>query len=140
MKLEKYHKIIAATPQDIKDKIKKDMDDMDIIEGNKLIAGFMQLETKNRNWDERLVYLYGNYWYPSEKLKYHSSWDWLMPVVEKIQSLGGRFIIGDGNRVTVYNKDYDWRNGSTEDELIECVWHGAIQFIKWHNQNKHSND
>lgn len=75
----------------------------------------------------------------AEHLNYHASWDWLMPVVETIQALGFKFIIGDSNRVTVYNKDYDWRNGHTEDSLIECVWHGCVQFVTWYNSNKHQN-
>lgn len=60
----------------------------EITEGNILIAEFMG--------GKKLVNNDGlfTYWGPDnfqhesgEYLKYHSSWDWLMPVVEKIESL-----------------------------------------------------
>lgn len=111
----------------------KHMNNTEIIEGNKLIDKFMGAIRRTDYGKNNDYFSY------ISAIKYHSSWDWLMPVVEKIQSLGFKFIIGDSNRVTVYNKDYDWRNGHTEDFLIECVWHGVVQFIKWYNnQNKQS--
>ncbi len=55
-------------------------------------------------------------------LKYHSSWDWLMPVVEKISGSGyaggimsdlkGALIIAD----------------------IEAVYNAVIEFIEWYNK------
>lgn len=51
---------------------------------SEFIARFMQLQTRLREWDERRVYLYGNLWHLPEKLKYETSWDWIMPVVSKI--------------------------------------------------------
>ncbi len=89
---------------------------MTVIEGNKLIKDFIKD-------DPSISHLRG----------FNRDWNALMPVVEKIQSLGFKFIIGDRNRVTVYNKDYDWRNGHTTDSIIECVWHGVVQFIIWYN-------
>ena len=61
------------------------MSEQEIIEGNKLIAEFMGYKFIE-DWHQ--------YWRLSDKhllleneLKYHSSWDWLMPVVEKIEYL-----------------------------------------------------
>ena len=49
------------------------MNSIEILEGNKLIAEFLnQKLPSNSDFD---IYLY------------HSSWDWLIPVVEKIESL-----------------------------------------------------
>jgi|21_taG_2_1085346.scaffolds.fasta_scaffold27580_6 hypothetical protein len=46
-------------------------------QGNKLIAEFMGVEFMEASLD-------GNDFNP----QFHTSWDWLMPVVEKIESLG----------------------------------------------------
>lgn len=58
---------------------------------NKAIAEFMQLETDNESYltpgRTRTVYLIDGKWIPLRKLKYHSSWDWLMPVVRKIYDI-----------------------------------------------------
>lgn len=101
------------------------------------IAVFMGIETiKAINSYTGATYYYYNNVHAEdyEGLPFYNDWNELMPVVEKIQSLGFKFIIGDQNRVTVYNKDYDWRNGHTSDSLITCVWHGVVSFIKWYNQ------
>jgi hypothetical protein len=62
------------------------------IQGNKLIAQFMGILPDVYN-PERYV---SSTWpdtifaTPSE-MRYHSSWDWLMPVVEKIEAEGFKF-------------------------------------------------
>lgn len=62
-------------------------------EENRFIAEFMGMVKGDIN---------GNYYWESpekivgrkiDDLQYHSSWDWLMPVVEKIESLGYTFHI-----------------------------------------------
>lgn len=112
----------------------KEMEQESIIENNKTIAEFMGVKTKVYSDTPTVTYWDFNGFMKKESdMKYHTSWDWLMPVVEKIRTIGFKFIIGDSNRVTVYNKDYDWRNGSTSDSMIECVWHGCAQFIQWYN-------
>lgn len=73
-------------------------------------------------------------------LKYHTSWDWLMEVVVKIESLENKrfgFVI---DPLEVHVLDY-----SSEDEkpvsfatrqeysLKEAVYEAVIQFIKWYN-------
>lgn len=108
-------------------------------EGNKLIAEFMGWYKSPYPNTPTSMYLkvpeIGEIGQSISGLSYHQKWDILMPVVEKIRELGFKFIIGDSNRVTVYNKDYDWRNGSTSDLMLDCVWHGCVQFIKWYNKN-----
>ena len=75
----------------------------EILNGNKLIAEFMGLSYctkyqyegwyKNHEHNYRICGFDG--------LKYHSSWDWLMPVVEKIEQLGAQTF--DDIGVTVYS-------------------------------------
>lgn len=108
------------------------METIETIEGNKLLAGFMGVLTqKDGN------FLTTSKHFGSKRVVYHSDWNWLMSVVEKIQSLGVKFVIGCPERVKIYNARYDgFVNGQTSDSLISCVWYGAVAFIKWHNEQK----
>lgn len=55
--------------------------EQEILEGNKLIAEFMTGKSKKSK-----VFFDLNCC--ANDLKYHSSWEWLMPVVEKIEMMG----------------------------------------------------
>ena len=50
---------------------------------NKLIAEFMQEGSEGFN-----LYDYNGCHYKVDELMFHTSWDWLMPVVEKIENEG----------------------------------------------------
>jgi hypothetical protein len=58
-----------------------------MMENNKLIAEFMELPTEVSKAG-LLNYYHREYnsgtWYEEHELSYNVSWDWLMPVVEKI--------------------------------------------------------
>jgi hypothetical protein len=107
-----------------------------IIEGNKLIAIFMAAK-----YNERLdlVYLEGKpSMYSINELKYHTSWDWLMPVVEKIEGIGDYHVsIGMFSCYVSEGVFIDeWVHiESDSDSKIKAVWLAVIEFIKWHNQN-----
>jgi hypothetical protein len=61
---------------------------MNTIESNKLIAEFMGLEyaPKDKRWDDWFTKDGTRVTFGSRiPLQYHSSWDWLMPVVDKIE-------------------------------------------------------
>ena len=68
------------------------MTDKEIIEGNKLIAEFMGLNYEDVVKDiwynyQQLGYRNSDFMnFPENYKFYHSSWDWLMPVVEKIKN------------------------------------------------------
>ena len=53
---------------------------------NKLIAEFMGMEESNGEYYKR-IYNSGD-WIPLDELKFDTSWDWLMPVVEKCYDNG----------------------------------------------------
>ena len=74
-------------------------------------------------------------------LKYHSSWSWLMPVIEKIGNLSDIKVITvlRSRGFTILDDDYEERgfyfrsyDGETN---IEKTWNTIIQFIQWYNQN-----
>jgi hypothetical protein len=97
---------------------------MNTIEGNKLIAEFHR-----GKYNPNAIYLY------------HDRWDELMPVVEKIESLGYSVNIlrddcsiydnsfkhtGSGFRISIKN---------TNDK-IKSVLQAVIQFIEWYNKEQ----
>jgi hypothetical protein len=69
---------------------------------------------------------------------YEGYWDWLMPVVEKIEGLGGiRFMI-EKNRVMIVwaEHEYFWNSGTTAQTKIQTTHDAVSEFIKWYNQQK----
>ena len=82
-----------------------------------------------------------------DMMKYHSSWDWLMPVVEKIESVYTKEY-ESGFIVRIEYKDIFVMTLDTSEELIICdqsesklegVYWTCVKFIKWYNSNKDNN-
>jgi hypothetical protein len=112
------------------------MEDLEIQEGNKLIAEF-----------------YGDISgitsYPDEPFEFHSSWDWLMLAVEKISTL----TISSHNYPIIVTIKKDFCLISYQDSIYnqtivvktvnrndgkntkEVVWLAIVDFIKWYNEN-----
>jgi len=79
--------------------------------------------------------------------EFHSSWDWLMAVVERIEDLGYSFEIV-GNQVEIrYVKETDLRKFSTTVNVVdaygfknksltklEAVWLACTEFSNWYNE------
>jgi hypothetical protein len=104
----------------------KVMNTEDVQEGNKLIAEFMGYKRNDgysgdfarlKHWN---IEPFG--WHDDEQLKYHSSWDWLMPVVKKC------CICNNKRGMTIFNQN-DFYIGD-----IDAVWQSAVHFIKRYNQ------
>ena len=102
-----------------------------IIEGNKLIAEFMGIKTKVYSDRPTITrWKYGNSMLYETDLKYHSSWDWLMPVIYKIESFGFSATILDVG-MCIAGKLIIERFGESK---IEGTYYTIIEFIKWYNQ------
>jgi len=106
---------------------------MNTTENNKLIAEFMGATIVEAD-----IYLNGDE-YTKYDLKFHSDWNWLMEVVEKIESLG--YSVNTSSSMVYINGD----NGIIKKPInigfkitkIEAVYNACITFIEWYNeQNK----
>ena len=126
----------------------------EIIEGNKLIAEFMKFPSNKHleNWVDvpnEYISIYGKHFGIGFNCKFHKSWDWLMPVVEKIESIkipqvayGFEFSI-KGKRCITLSKitgedvvvigfhNYDKKYFYTK---LEATWLAVVEFIKWYNK------
>jgi hypothetical protein len=107
-----------------------------ILEGNKLIAEFVGYKQHNHG-SYKTFEIDGRHIYESV-VQYNTKWEWLMPVVEKIESMGTIIEIwlslGKGCRITKGSfKDPIKTIATTEsNSTIEAVWLAVIEFIKWY--------
>ena len=102
---------------------------------NKLIAEFMGVNVVTLD-DIRLnknPYQSSADGHLKEDLEYHSSWDWLMPVVEEIESMGYEVIIAESRCKIKHNTDH------SIDELLNvdiigtkkaATYQAVVEFIK----------
>lgn len=88
----------------------------------------------------------------SKEIQFHTSWDWLMPVVEKINKDGSfkvRILFNANGTNGIYGCYIDkveWVNNYLQDERIsgysnienpiESVYKAIIKFINWYNEQK----
>lgn len=109
------------------------MTEAEIIEGNKLVLDSPFAKENHVLWRTKYEK------YSSEKfdytlLKYHSSWDWLMPVVEKIIPYGlFRLVIGNVNSACHFENDFHGTTKHTNESTIIAVWEAVVEFIKLFN-------
>ena len=111
---------------------------------NKLIAKFMgAVGTPKYNPTEWDVYITGcldvdsddekaQHFYTPDEMKYHTSWDWLMPVVQKIESLGYVFTI-QGGKAEYGEMISETRCFIAEDKL-SSTYQAVVEFINEHNK------
>lgn len=112
------------------------MEQSEIVAGNTLIHDWMGVKRMKPPFQDE--------WIGQEKaedLKYHSSWDWLMGVVLKIESLEnsrfGFYIDTHGVEVFDYKESEKLIAASLKyddgDTKIFLIWDAVLQFIKWYN-------
>ena len=116
-----------------------------IEEGNKLIAEFMgakHVVDGNVMWNKYNQFPDMMYTCKPSQLKYLSSWDWLMPVVEKIADINYmNFNLSSFEGAVFYDDNYKntasgKRMFSKTDKLIDSTWQAVILFIQWYNTTK----
>lgn len=125
------------------------MENLNVIEGNKLIAEFMgwsqQLDVEKRwygAWfDQHKVRKAWSEFQGHEPLLFNESWDWLMPVVENIENFndGCTLCIIEDERCHI-NTQTNFEVDSVGYTKIEAVYNAIIEFIKWYNQQETKNN
>ena len=111
-------------------------------ENNKIIAKFLGWEILN---DMTYSKITKGKWIELDKLKFHSDWNWLMEVVEKIENLTDKnnFVLYDINiysdAVIIADQEDHEKVSITKSDgftsKIEMVYKACIEFVKWYNQN-----
>ena len=120
---------------------------MTTIESNKLIAEFMGGAQKE---DQMYLPNHAAECYKANCLAYHSSWDWLMPVVEKVTSLTkekryippGKYLEYKEQRDKYdeqWEKLFDYQAYNFFSGEIKSIYQAIVEFIKWYNSNKDNN-
>lgn len=109
---------------------------------NELIAEFMGYEFINdapEEFPKGYWYLTADIesdWMVEQDMQYHESWDWLMPVVEKISALNGVHYIIEGHcGMVIYSFGKQIVKNSS-DSNIETVYKSVVEFINWHNSQQ----
>lgn len=118
-----------------------------IVEGNKIIAEFMgedvmcEHESFGKTYQSMMPVKNIKDW-SKAFLTYHTSWNKLMPVVEKIENEGYRFTIS-----TTFIRINTCKNGNHDDHdeyrILEgklyTTWYAVLEFINWYNSQPHDN-
>jgi hypothetical protein len=137
------------------------MNEQEILEGNKILAGFMEIEKVNLTQSDiyRLTSSLYHRIFTKNHCKYldfDKSWDWLIPVVEKIESIrnkkfGWFCVYINSNNCSIQSKylskDIDGTLNKTINDVfytdwtldtkLESVWKACILFIEfWNKQEK----
>lgn len=136
------------------------MTEIEINTGNKLIGIFDGWFQKNLPKNGKLNWFHANYstkitsktFLPQspDNFQYHSSWLWLMPVVEKIESCfeeSIQVIIKDNRCSIEMGTQYGLTTEGKEIDVPECysgfcdtkiaaVYSSILQFIQWYNKIK----
>ena len=111
---------------------------MKTIKNNKLIAEFMGLNLHQGVWRKSTLATERKIC-KEDALKYHEDWNWLMVVVEKIESLGYKIDISkweNSQYCGIYLNGKKIADNETNTK-IEAVYNACIEFIKWYiTQNK----
>ena len=110
------------------------------MESNKLIAEFMGLPKVACNIGTSDGCITEGYMHPrvgvpvtTNGMQYKYSWDWLMPVVEKIESLGYEFTIVESRCKVSNNTDHSVKelfHIETIGGKFKTTYDAVVQFIK----------
>jgi len=114
------------------------LDEEIILENNKIISKFMDIDfTKAESHKRYSVYICRHHG------RYHDSWDWLMPVVRKINALDKAtqisifktYVSCSVETSIKFRKDFSFAHAeyiTNEQTDIQAVWNLVSKFIVWY--------
>ena len=95
----------------------------EVVKNNKLIALFMGGKMVVEDRGINIIQMPSEIQYDLNGLRYNSSWDWLIPCVEKCLTVGD-----DSNQ-------WDEVLNALQTVSIEDTYNAVVEFIKWYNEN-----
>jgi hypothetical protein len=101
------------------------------MKNNILIAEFMGYEIFYRPISSGFIEISDTELCDVDDLEFYSSWDWLMPVVQKIESLSKEEKVINWSRQNKNIFDFKLTECKIKSVFIAC-----IEFIEWYNKNK----
>ena len=123
------------------------------IEEQKILAEFVGSKTQDVSSVESIprvdYFIEGIGWVREDNLKFNSSWDWLMSVVEKIESISfGKFTGFNMGSSKISASFMGFLKEVNEEGLIlepiikpqkgkdrfECTYKAVVEFVKWYNK------
>lgn len=117
----------------------------DIVNNNRLIAVFMNLKQ-----DENGLF-YTNHtseiatcwpcWYSAEDLNYNNSFDWLMPVFNRISTINEYKYNFKLSRqwCELYENNYNKLFENSGVSTLEALYLTVVEFINWYNEKNNIN-
>ncbi len=112
----------------------------EILDGNKLIAKFMgyswSSENDGKTYLKKIPDQLSIYSIRPENLRYNTHWDWLMPVVEKIEDQNKYGLIITEAVVKIKDISFDKKPYYqdlfvyADDSKIKTVWIAVVDLIK----------
>ena len=111
------------------------MKEKEILEGNRLIAEFMGIDFSSKETFNKYSISILN-----ASGFYHKSWDWLMPVVEKIDQYGASVIIGrmfcDIKYINPIKTEQEFDVRIASGVKMNAINGAIVEFIKWYNKQQ----
>ena len=106
-------------------------------ENNKIIAEFMGIADEIETGATSLIQIEGTTgYYKNDNLQFHTDWNWLMEVVEKIEK---NYLVDIfGKAVSIHENNVEMivdLNAINYTTKIEAVYNAVVTFIEWYNKN-----
>ena len=102
---------------------------------NKLIAEFLGMTTHHN--DKNILILNtkdGNDIISVDDLKYHTDWNWLMQVIDKIEKEYRFSILISWQHCVIESNSCEFRIEKDSDTKLKATYNAVVEFIKWYNE------
>ena len=103
-------------------------------DSNKLIAEFMGYRTYEMNGYLNVEYADNNI-RTIQDTHYHTSWDWLRPVVEEIHTHGCEVVISSNGVTTIYSSKGEVlaeEDSEADNHMHDATYKAVVTYIKEH--------
>lgn len=108
----------------------------EIIEKNILLAKFLGKQGDVRK-DLYWLNIDNKFWVDEKELEFHNNWNWLMKVVEKIESIfNSEFTVSISDfdvKITGFEDGYSYFEiFESGDNKYTCVYNACVKFVEWY--------